>query len=153
MQGFWRNSRMRIFIDSSIVLAFLAGQDERAKRLVSKVEEGAVTGYINPVVIDEVIHGYLRLATGLSSRRIRQLLARRERFLAELVRSDVVPVLELFTPLPLAASPHEVAAYMERYGLMPADAVTALTCEAYGIKTIATLDEDFKRIPWLEVVP
>lgn len=58
MQGFWRNSRMRIFIDSSIVLAFLAGQDERAKRLVSKVEEGAVTGYINPVVIDEVIHGY-----------------------------------------------------------------------------------------------
>ena len=144
---------MRIFIDSSIVLAFLAGQDERAKRLVSKVEEGAVTGYINPVVIDEVIHGYLRLATGLSSRRIRQLLARRERFLAELVRSDVVPVLELFTPLPLAASPHEVTAYMERYGLMPADAMIALTCEAYGIKTIATLDEDFKRIPWLEVVP
>ena len=144
---------MRIFVDSSIVLAFLAGQDERAKKLIRDIEDGIVAGYINPVVVDEVIHGYLRLATGLSSRRIRQRLARRDKFLIELVRSDAVPVLELFTLLPLAASPRRVAAYMERYGLMPADAMIALTCEDYGIKTIATLGEDFKRIPWLDVVP
>ncbi len=36
---------------------------------------------------------------------------------------------------------------------MLADTIIALTCKHHGIKTIATLDEDFRRIPWLEVIP
>jgi len=42
---------------------------------------------------------------------------------------------------------------MEEYGLMPTDAIIALTCSQHGINAIATLDEDFKRVPWLKVVP
>jgi len=41
---------------------------------------------------------------------------------------------------------------MEEYGLMPADAIIALTCKQHGINTMATLDEDFKRVPWLKVI-
>ncbi len=37
--------------------------------------------------------------------------------------------------------------------LLPSDAIIALTCRYYGIDTILTFDEDFKRIPWLKVVP
>jgi len=37
--------------------------------------------------------------------------------------------------------------------LLPSDAIIALTCKHYGINTILTFDEDFKRIPLLRVVP
>jgi len=144
---------MRIFVDTSIILAFLAGQDDRAQELLRKVEEHRVTGYINPVVVDEVIYGYLRLTTRLSSRRIRELLARRDKRLISLVKNDVLPVLRLFITLPLTAEPGEIIHFMEKYGLMPADAVIALTCRQHGINTIATLDKDFERVPWLKIIP
>ncbi len=38
------------------------------------------------------------------------------------------------------------------YNLLPNDALIAATCKYYGIKRIATFDEDFKRIDFLEVV-
>ncbi len=38
------------------------------------------------------------------------------------------------------------------YGLMPNDALIAATCKHYGIRKIATFDEDFKRVDFLEVI-
>ncbi len=35
---------------------------------------------------------------------------------------------------------------------LPNDALIAATCKHYGIKKIATFDEDFKRVEFLEVV-
>ncbi len=40
-----------------------------------------------------------------------------------------------------------------RYKLLPSDTIITLTCKHYGIDTILTLDEDFKRVPWLKVIP
>lgn len=144
---------MRIFVDSSIILAFLVGQDERAYRIIEMIENHGATGYINAIVVDEVIHGYLRLATGLSSKRIRQLLAKGSRKLIELIRSDVEPILELFITLPITLEPQDVIETIEKYGLMPADSIIALSCKHQGINIIATLDEDFKQVPWLKVIP
>ena len=42
---------------------------------------------------------------------------------------------------------------MIKYKLLPGDAIIALTCRHYGISTILTFDEDFRRVPWLRVVP
>ncbi len=144
---------MKVFVDSSIILAFLAGQDERAYKIIGEVEDRITTGYINAIVIDEVIYGYLRLVTRLSSRRIRQLLAKRDKKLIEIIKNDVEPILELFINLPITLEPHEVVETIKEYGLMSADSIITLTCKHYGITTIATLDEDFKRIPWLKVIP
>ncbi|MCE4613675.1 MAG: PIN domain-containing protein [Desulfurococcales archaeon] len=51
------------------------------------------------------------------------------------------------------AAPHELLETMTRYNLPPSDAIIALTCRHYGIDTILTFDEDFKRVPWLKVIP
>ncbi len=40
----------------------------------------------------------------------------------------------------------------EEYGLLPNDALIAATCKYYGIKKIATFDDDFKRVDFLEVI-
>ncbi|MEB3787133.1 MAG: PIN domain-containing protein [Desulfurococcales archaeon] len=51
------------------------------------------------------------------------------------------------------AEPKELLETMRKYQLTPSDAIIALTCKHYGINTILTFDEDFKRISWLEVIP
>jgi predicted nucleic acid-binding protein len=40
-----------------------------------------------------------------------------------------------------------------QYRLLPSDAIIALTCKHYEIDTILTFDEDFRRVPWLKVIP
>ncbi len=45
-----------------------------------------------------------------------------------------------------------VCRIMEKYRLLPNDALIAATCKHYGIRKIATFDEDFKRVDFLEVV-
>ena len=47
----------------------------------------------------------------------------------------------------------EIHETMIKYRLLPGDTIIALTCKHYGIDTILTFDEDFKRIPWLKVIP
>ena len=49
--------------------------------------------------------------------------------------------------------PGELAETIKAYRLAPNDAQIALTCKYYGIDTILTFDEDFRRIPWLKVIP
>ncbi|WP_223209031.1 PIN domain-containing protein [Pyrococcus sp.] len=40
----------------------------------------------------------------------------------------------------------------EKYALLTNDAIIAATCKYYGIKKIATFDEDFKKVNFLEVI-
>ena len=47
----------------------------------------------------------------------------------------------------------EIHNAMAKHKLLPGDAIIALTCKHYGIDTILTFDKDFKRVPWLRVVP
>jgi len=39
----------------------------------------------------------------------------------------------------------------EKYDLLPNDALIAANCKMHGIKEIATFDEDFRRVDFLEV--
>jgi len=41
---------------------------------------------------------------------------------------------------------------IKEYHLLPNDALIASTCKHYGIKKIATFDEDFERVDFLEIV-
>jgi len=39
-----------------------------------------------------------------------------------------------------------------KYELLPNDALIAATCKFYNINKIATFDEDFKRVDFLEII-
>ena len=41
---------------------------------------------------------------------------------------------------------------IEKYKLLPNDALIAATCKYYGISKIATFDEDFQKVDFLKVV-
>ncbi len=55
--------------------------------------------------------------------------------------------------IPTVYTEHELYEVLARFRLLPSDAIIALTCRHYGINTILTFDEDFKRVPWLKVIP
>ncbi|MEM5828355.1 MAG: PIN domain-containing protein [Candidatus Aenigmatarchaeota archaeon] len=40
---------------------------------------------------------------------------------------------------------------IEKYKLLPNDAIIAATCKYYRIRKIATFDEDFKKVNFLEI--
>ena len=41
---------------------------------------------------------------------------------------------------------------IEECNLLPNDALIAATCKYYSIKKIATFDEDFRRVDFIEVI-
>jgi predicted nucleic acid-binding protein len=87
-----------------------------------------------------------RLRSYIKSNGVGFALAELERFIKLVEALDIV-VLQDY------AEPQELLEVVVKYNLPPSDAVIALTCKHYGIDTILTFDEDFKRVPWLKVVP
>ena len=65
---------------------------------------------------------------------------------------DVIHDLNIIV-LKDVASFEELLDTMVKYNLTPSDALVALTCRHHNIKTILTFDQDFKRVPWLKVIP
>ncbi len=69
------------------------------------------------------------------------------------VISDVSNVLDFLDTVILPPAGHSIMfELIKTYRLLPNDALIAATCKYYGIKKIATFDEDFKRVDFLKVV-
>ena len=111
-------------------------------------------------VIDEAIFTLIRLDA------LRRLDIRRLDQLREYIRKHGIKefanaindVEELIEELGIVVlddkgSLGELLEVMRSYNLLPGDALIAITARHYGIDTILTFDEDFKRIPWLKVIP
>ncbi len=137
-----------VFIDSNIIIFHLAG-DENVKRIMKLCEEGEISGYINDVVLSEVIYSFLRVKTGLKASKIK----RNPHILEKIDLSYIRDLFEIFSFLEIN---REISTMIfdiiKEYKLLPNDALIAATCKYYGIKKIATFDEDFKRVDFLEVI-
>ena len=143
---------MKVFFDSSIFIKYLAGIED-AKKLIDRVERGEWRGYTSDVVISEVAYGYLRLALNVPRYRLRDYVVKYIDRVRELLEQDVYSLFIDFEHLPISVGIDRLLEYIVSYKLLPNDALIVATCRTYGIDTIATFDKDFKRVPWLRVVP
>ncbi len=150
---------MAVFLDSSVIMGYFTGRED-ARRIVESGLEFA----INDIVYSEVTFGLLRAkyhgARGAYSfYDMKRRLAEGDEVLASsyAIVEDFLRVLEgeaRLRFLPVTRRVVETAGDVARaLGLLPNDALIAATCRHYGISTIATFDEDFRRVPWLRVVP
>ncbi len=147
-----------IVVDTNVFVQYLLeGEraDEAEKLMVSYSDLAVTTGIVNEVEFVIV----RRLAqTRLGIRKLSKL--------KEYIRAKgldfAIDVLEEFTRMLLElniailkdyAEPRELLETMRKHRLTPSDAIIALTCKHYGIDTIMTFDEDFRRVPWLRVIP
>ncbi len=147
------------FVDSNVFIQLLyeGARVSDAEELLDKYP--LLTTSIG--VIDEVLHFIIRREA------MKKYGIRRAYDLRRLVRSKGISFAkeslgkfvsllgELYVKVvaDIEAQPSQIVNTMDNYRLAPRDAIIALTCKHYDINAILTFDEDFKRIPWLKVVP
>ena len=144
-----------IFLDSSVFIAFFVNGIDPFRNL----ENCRLVTAIN--VIEEVAYVLVkecaRVETNIEKHYdLLHFLRNNPELVSKISReviSDISAVLDAFNVFVFPpASFSEMFEVMLSYGLLPNDALIAATCKHYGIKKIATFDEDFKRIDFLEVV-
>jgi len=143
---------LKVLYDSNVLIKYLAG-DEKARTLVEKVISGEWEGYITGTVVSETIYIYLRLALDVPRYKLRELITRQDERVKNLLEEDIRPLLSLFNLVTAETRIEELLNLIESYGLLPNDALIAIVALKHGINTIATFDEDFRRVPWLRVIP
>lgn len=137
-----------VFFDSNVLIYHLSGIPE-AKALIQSVENGSIRGFINPIVVSEVLFFYIKANTGMKSYELKK----RPENLSKL---DLEPVFELFSLFKILDLNSDIVRESRKYIqdslLLPNDALIAATCSFYGIPALATFDDDFKRVPNLRII-
>ena len=137
-----------VFVDSNVIIHHLAG-DNKAKEIIENVESGGDTGYINQIVVSEVIFICLKLKTKKSAFELKKA----PDIVKRVDLKNVYELLDIFIELPsdkgITRSAEDVIA---RYGLLPNDALIAATCKHHGIRKLATFNGDYKQVDFVEII-
>ncbi len=151
--------REYVFVDSNVFIQLLyeGARASEAEELLDKYP--LLMTSIG--VVDEVLHFIIRreAMNRYSIKRaydLRRLIRSKGiSFAKESLGTFVSLLRELYVKVvaDIEAQPSQIINTMDNYRLAPRDAIIALTCKRYSINTILTFDEDFKRIPWLKVMP
>ncbi len=140
------------FIDTNVIIRYYAG-DSEARETLEPVLSGEIVGYINSIVFSEVLFILLKLLTDMKAYELK----RRPQIVRKTLKmldKQIAFLQGYFTELEINKEIKQTALdIMRQYGLLPNDAIIAATCKHYNIDTIITFDEDFKRVPWLTVLP
>ena len=147
-----------IFVDTNVFYNILFDTEltQKAKQAVSLLDN-PVTSFI---AYNELIHvtlrAYARRKFGITSYQKYKKFFVKEGI--EAFREPIEWVHRILDELGVEVlrdhqSLNDLRNMIEQYRLLPTDAQIALTCKYYGITTIATLDSDFKRVPWLKTIP
>ena len=148
----------RVYIDTSLILAILleTEKSDLAQQVLEAYSECEFV--ISGIAINEALYvatyEYYKQKEEIKGRHgLRRLIAEKgyakevldtiDSFLKDL---DVKVINDYFEY-------NEYLRILQEYKLLPNDAQIALTCKHYAIGTIITFDEDFKRVPWLRVIP
>ena len=155
---------MKFYIDASIFLQLLLDEEkaEDAEKILLMVEEGEASGYISPLVVEEVVFKLLVARASelgvMGFYEFKRLYLRKPEFRAACFEPVLkfMGYLNSLTGLKWLAVDKDVLDealdICEKYGLLPADSVHAALALKLQVP-IATFDEDFRNIPELEVIP
>ena len=152
---------MRIFIDSSVFIRHYYGVETALTLLDTAINKNETA--ISQTVVEEVFFKLLYMETkriyGKTGKyRTKKNFIRNpekfglvkeyiEGFLIESIEQDIIELLEVNEDIL-----RDSVKVSFTYRLLPNDALIAATCKYYGIRKIATFDEDFDRARFLERV-
>ena len=146
-----------IFVDTNILYHIIHKTPSTDKALTI-LEENPGDYVIDTVVHNEIIYAstmhYLEHKHGVKGAYSARKWIKRHGYPKEVI--DAVRELIKRLNIRLISSIYtegELYKVLIEFRLLPSDAIIALTCKHYGINTILTFDGDFKRVPWLKVVP
>ena len=146
------------FVDSNVLAYYIFKSEytEEAARLLAEHEDLATSIR----VIDEVMFLLIRRLAQerLGLRRLDKVKAYISKHGLNFALEKLTTLRNIIRDLNImvlkdVADLEELLDVMIKYNLTPSDALIALTCKHYGIDEIITFDQDFKRVPWLKVIP
>ncbi len=143
-----------VFIDSSIFIKFFVEGKNYFERISKSI---LITSYN---VIEEVAYILLKFRAMNEIKEekhykavefLRKNPEKLKEFMKE-IETDLKRLLENYGITLVYPRFDEFFEISKTYGLLPNDALIAATCKYYGISKIATFDEDFERVDFLEMV-
>ena len=147
---------MDVFLDTSFIVSLIIKTDktEKARRFFTETNLNFVASV---AVYEESLYTGLRIVAE------RRLDIKNVYKLRNFVRkngyefaADFISALhETFDEIKVLRDVGDIGfirSVTEEYRLLPNDALIAATCKHYGIRKIATFDDDFGRVDFLEVI-
>ncbi len=135
----------KIFLDSSVLVEYFKGKTEAVELLEHILSRIDFRIFVNDIVYLEVAYIFIRTRAGknhLTLKKNKSIVSK----LGKEFLNYAYPVLESLEFLELNRNTVSLAnTFMIKYGLLPNDALILATCKIYGIGSLASLDEDFKK--------
>jgi predicted nucleic acid-binding protein len=149
----------RVFIDANIFVYHFNGISLECKHLLSRCSQEIIDGYTSAFVVAEVIHR-LMIAEALRKSLIRaknpvKQLKNHPEIVTQLsdYTADVSKIHTMnITILEFDRKAIEVSADIrQKEGLLTNDSLILAMMKIAGLSKLATRDNDFERIPWLQL--
>lgn len=132
---------MKVFLDSNIFIEHFKG-NRKATSLLERVIGEEL--YINEVVYSEVAYIFIRTFSGKSYpdlKKNRELVSAAGKKFVELI----YPILKLANFLEINSEVVIISNnFIQKYGLLPNDALILATCKHYELDALASLDTDYE---------
>lgn len=139
-------SSMKVFVDSSVLIEFVKG-NEQAREILNRLLELGAEVYINDIVFSEFIFHYISLKSGLSP-----LTMKGKKEVGKYINErDPREFVDQFRVLDVNESVVSMAYdLIRKYSMLPNDAIILATCKFHEIDLLASLDRDFEEACRLE---
>ncbi|WP_457754458.1 type II toxin-antitoxin system VapC family toxin [Thermococcus sp.] len=126
-------------IDSTLIVEHLKGNKD-AKDIIEMLVDSDANAYINSVVASEVLFIYIKLITGKSY----LTLKKNPQLVKALDKRPVYNLLEMFKFVDTNEFIFSTAERLiDKYGMLPNDAIILATALFYGFNYLITFDSDF----------
>ncbi len=135
--------KMKCYLDANILLYYSIASSQQhpsTLELVEKLLNNEVELYISSLVLDEFIHGLLRVLRKDKHMHSFETMSASFRSILQF------PQLKIVNPPVDPASQLHILTYMKDYSLKPRDAYHLLTIRHHGISYFATFDTDFEKV-------
>ena len=130
---------MSFMVDSTLIVEHLKG-NKSARDLIEMLIDSDANAYINSVVASEVLFIYIKLTTGRSY----LTLKKNPQLVKALDKRPVYNLLRMFKFVDTNEFIFSVAERLiDKYGLLPNDALILATALFYGFDYLITFDSDF----------
>ncbi len=147
-----------ICLDTNVIYHLLF-ETELTVNAEKVIRRGAITGMAMPMIVyNELLYivgtKIAHLEYGVKGKYSFRKLIAKQGFPQKAIRM-VNGFVKDFDVLILRdhQDPDDLVYAIESYRFTPSDAQIAITCKHHGIRTLASFDTDFNRVPWLELIP
>lgn len=148
-----------VFVDTNIFVYALAKKHRHkhtCEVLLSKINHGETIGFTSSTVINELFHTILvgEIKQKYGDVEVIRFIKEHPNVISDCdvaydALDDVFDSSLVILPLTLEVLQH-AKTLSKKYNLLFSDAIHAASCKVYGIKHIATNDQDFDRVDFLK---